>query len=279
MKKRTDKINSTRTIVDPIFNDFLYTILYNSSYAEKRGLPGKYLRAASDQALLKQFIISADDEDKKVILTHFGYRFFWGFIREDFKHRTFASLLEKYDEGKSTSFLKEILDNGFFVTSDKEVHRLLSLVSSAIHDKSFFIDMEFKRQGYHIKNWKKRLILQRDMLIRELEESALELSKVILRSNIIIDSMPTRFGISSAQAKILLLLYKDPNLYFSMDYLIEYFSINFTPMQVKRAVMGLAKSSHLDLMKVEGKRSYTISGAGTKLISEFFKTIFDEKKI
>lgn len=155
-----------KSVPDPIFNDFLYTVLFNMSASEKRGLHGKYLKAAMSEKSAKAFIQNATDEDKKYILSHAGYKFYWVLQKDNFKAEYLREILTKFESSNHVSALRDIAHQGIFVTAEKEFIRLLSLMSSAIHQSSFYFDLSMLRTGWHIKSWKKRFFNPRDMEAR-----------------------------------------------------------------------------------------------------------------
>lgn len=269
-----EKVN---TIPDPILSDFLYTVLFNASYAEKRGLEGKYLKAAMSDKAARRFVENSTDEEKKVMLSHFGYRFFWVLMKEDFDKQGLRDLLDKFNEDKKVSALKDIMDKGVFVQSDKEFVRLLSFVSRTTHHNAFYYDMEFKRQGYHIEKWRKRIFLERDRLARDTDDEAKKLASYFLRATTSMQGMKDRMGLSLLEMQILCYLYSEPHITFSEQTIVDYFINTSNKGHTSGSVKRLAKSGFLDYETDNGKRSYIINTEGVKVVTEYFKTIFDKK--
>lgn len=262
------------TVTDPILNDFLYTVLYNATYSEKRGLPKKYLKVATNQRSAKKFIENSTDEDKKVILSHLGYRFFWTFIKEDFDLNGLRGIVSDFEKDNKGAALKKIIESGLIVTSDKEFVRLLSFTARGTHHSSYFLDMEYKRQGFNIQKWKRRIFIDRDLAVRDLDESACVLAKTIL-DGIITSEWMKEIGFTQMEVKVLLCLYESPHISFSEEYLLQKLAPSTNKQLVTRSIKSLAKSGNIDFDKQsDDVTRYTINAAGTKIISEFFKKCF-----
>lgn len=263
-----------RSVPDPIFNDFLYTILYNSSYAQKRELHGRYLKAAMSEKSARLFIQNASDEDKKYILGKLGYKFFWCFCKEDFKQEYLSDILKKFQEDRKVSALKDILETGIFVTGDREFLRLMGLMSSAIHQPSFYFDLEMQRQGLNIKKWKKRYMTPIDLKMRDLDEGSTELARTLLSASVSMDYVKGTMGLSAAQMKILLYLYTQPHIFMSEKHLKQFFTGYVRGAELRTGVRNLFKEGFVTGEKKLMEWSYTISSKGTKTVSEYFKLVF-----
>ena len=261
---------------NPILNDLLYTILYCASYKEKRGLPEKMVKATMTETTAKRYIAQMTDEERKILLSHFGYRHFWGFIKSDFKKDDIGAIIEDFEKDNKASALKKMIDLGLYIMSDKEFIRLFSFTSRSIHQNSFFLDLEYKRQGFNLKKWKRRSFIERDMLVREIDESSVELSKLFMVSFAIMGTCKERFDVSYNDMIVLFFLYTKPQTAFSEQKLIELFLWFMTKAATRRSIQYLRKKKMIEVDKIDNETLYTISGSGTKVVAEFFKTIFDK---
>lgn len=262
------------SVPDPIFNDFLYTVMYNLSAAQKRTLHGKYLKAVMSEKSAKAFIMNATDEDKKIILAAAGFKFFWTFLKDDFKEEYLREILAKFNQDRKVSALKDIAHQGAFVTGDKEFTRLLGLMSSSVHNPSFYFDLSLLKTGFHVRKWKKRFMNPVDMEAREADEGAVLIARTLLSGMIVADYMKGVIGLTVCEVKLLLYLYVHSHLYISEKHLYEFFKGSVRNAEIRTGVRSLFKSGHIDADGKSIDRSYTINGAGTKKINEYFRVVF-----
>lgn len=260
----------TKVVNNPILNDFVYSLLYGASYEEKRGLKGKYLRAAMSGKAAKHFATNSSREEKEYVMAHFGVKFFYVIAKREGTMATLKELLTKFDTGKKVSALKDIADAGIFVTSDKELSRLLGHMSQSIHHHSFFLNMEFIRQGYHIQKWKKHNLNGLDATSREIDESSKVLAKTLLNACLAMDFAAGGTGITPTQMKLLLHLYAISHTFIKDDELYGYFVGAFNKTKYRYAMKALVKEGLVVQHGPASKREVTISGTGIKRVNEFF---------
>lgn len=267
MKKRN------KSLQNPILNDFVYTVLYNSSYEQKRGLEGKFLKAAMNEKSAKAFASHSSTDEKNLILSHFGFEYFTVIAKRGLSLEKMKDILTKFESNKKVSALKDLAEEGLIVTSDKEFLRLLGFTSQTIHHPTFFHNLEFLRQGYHIKKWAKRNLNQDDLSIRETDEMASFLANKFLVVHEKIEHSQALFGLSSNQLKILLYLYTKPHTYIPETELWDYFDSSMNTREFKTNLRALHRAYLIQPSVSERKKQYTISGAGTKKVNLFFDNV------
>lgn len=260
---------------DPIFNDYLYTILYNAPISQKRNLKGKYQKAAMSEKAAKTFIQTASLEDKIYMLCELGHSFFFTLMKDDFKVEYLKDILTDFEKDNKTQGLKSVLEKGVFVSSDVTFNRLLGYVSRAIHHHSFYLDMEMQRQGWNVKKWSKRAFTQRDLDFREMDEGATELARSFLSAAITMDYCKGSVGVTHQEMKILLYLYTQSHTFISEKHLTDYFHGYIRGAEIRLGIRNLWKSNNIEQDKGIEKR-YTITGSGTRCVSNFFKTVFSK---
>lgn len=114
--------------------------------------------------------------------------------------------------------------------------------------------------------------------MREADESANELAKLLLNSSIALDYQKSLSGINSEQMKILLYLYPESHRKISDSYLNEYFSGYMRKTSLRVGIKTLLKSGLIESDSGKQEKSYTITGLGIRKVSEFFKTVFSRVK-
>lgn len=256
-----------KLINNPALNDFVYTVLFHASLEEKRGLKGKYLKAAMDGKAAKVFATTSTLEEKEHLLAHFGVESFFVFAKRGMNLLKFKDILEKFDKRKRVSAIADIAQEGVFVTSDKEFLRLLGIMSQAIHHPSYVLNLEMDRQGYHIKKWAKKYTNKEDVHTRELEANAKLLAQTCLSANLMMDFTPGNTGISAPQMKILLFLYTLSHIYVSEERILSALAGSVGKIQYAAAMRPLVAGQFV-LRHAKGKE-YTIAGPGIRQVNEY----------
>jgi hypothetical protein len=266
----------TRVVNNPILNDFVYTLLYGASYEEKRGLKGKYLRAAMNGKAAKHFATNSSREEKEYVLAHFGVEFFYVVVKRDVTMARMKEIFALYESGKKAKALREMAEAGIFISSDKEFTRLLGHMSQSIHNHSFFLNLEFIRQGYHIQKWKKHNLNGLDATSREIDETSKVLAKTMLKASIAMDFVQGSTGVTPTQMKILLLLYSISHAYIKDDDLYGHFVGAFNKTKYRWAMKALVKEGLILPQGPLSKREVTITGAGIKHVNNFFNSVINQ---
>lgn len=256
-------------INNPILNDFIYTLLYESSIEEKRGLKAKYLKIALNGRLAKKFATTSTREEKEYILSHFGMEYFYIIAKRGMPLLKFREILNKFESKKKVAALKDISEEGVFVTSDKEFLRLLGLMSQSIGHHTYFLNLELNRQGYHIQKWKKNTVNKEDMLTREIDANAKMLVKTCLSTTLMMDYWPGITGISSVQMKVLLYLYTVSHTYVADEKLYGIFAGAITKNKYRVAAKQLFENQYIQKHVASNVREFTITGMGIKQVNEF----------
>lgn len=260
------------TVIDPILNDFVYTALYNAPFDQKRGLKGRYLKAAMSERAAKSFCDKASWEDKMHILSHLGLSGFFVISKNSVGFQKLKEILRKFESGKTHSALEDIVAEGLFVTGDKEFLRLLGFMSQSIHHNTFRLNLELIRQGYNINRWKKTRISDRDDKIREVDESCISLAKSLLGAIVYSKYFKGLSGVSENEIQILLYLYQKPHTHIDHNILFDYFNGRMSKTEFTYAMKSLLNCGNIQRNSVKANQ-YTISGPGTKQVNNFINII------
>lgn len=264
-----------KILINPVLNDFIYTLLFESPYELKRGLKGKFLKAAVNSKSAKIFSTTSTREEKEYIMSHMGIEYFYVIAKKGMSLQNFKGILEKFESSKKVSALQDISRQGVFVTSDKEFLRLLGLMSQSIHHPAFFLNLELNRQGYSIKKWPKKNLNQQDLLVRELDENAKVISKTILNSCVSMDYCRGLTGVSDTEMKILLYLYNKSHTYIPNEQLLSFFAGNMSKTKyrgaVKRLLAGQLIQKHGAIKELE----LTITGPGVRQVNNFINNVIN----
>jgi hypothetical protein len=257
---------------DPILNDFVYSLLFEASYEEKRGLKGKYMRASMSGEAAKRFATNSTREEKEYIMAHFGVEFFYVVAKRGVQLTQLKRILTKFESDKKVASLKDIAETGLFVTSDKEFLRLLGLTAQSIHHPSFFLNMEMLRQGYNIQKWKKLNLNKTDLQTREADEMGKLLARTFLNGSIALEYAPGSTRVTPNEMRILLYLYTLAHTYVNDSDLSHYFVGYMTKNVYRYAMKALWKDGLIQQHGMASKREFTITGAGVKHVNNFFES-------
>jgi hypothetical protein len=258
--------------IDPILNDFVYSLLYGASYEEKRGLKGKYLRAAMSGDTAKRFCTSSSREEKEYLLSHFGVQFFYVIAKKGVTVKRMEEIFANFKIGKKAAAMKEMAEAGIYVSSDKELAQMLGVMAQSIHHHSFFLNLEFLRQGYHIQKWKRHATNGKDMQVREAQESAKVLATTMLNACVTIDYVDGLIGITPTAMKILLYLYSLSHTYIEDNVLYSRFAGAFNKTKYRYAIKALIKGDMIIQQGPKIRREITITAAGIKHVNNFMES-------
>lgn len=261
---------STTIIRNPILNDFVYTVLYNASYEQKRGLMGKYMKASMNQKAARTFVAHSTRDEKEYVLSHLGFEFFYVVAKRGMTMSSMRDVLSKFDNKKQISAIKDIADAGLFVMSDRDFLRLLGFMAKTIHHPSYFLNLEIKRQGYNIQNWSKRANIQEDFQVRETDECSRIYAKTICNSALAMDFVPGIYGITKTSMKVLLYLYSYGGTQISYDSIFGHFAGAIVKTEFGYSLKELLGGELI--MRIED-RVYTISGAGIKVVDRYMSHV------
>lgn len=256
----------------PILNDFIYTILYEATYEQKRGLKGKYLQAAVDCRSAKLFASMSTREEKEYILSYFGFQYFYVVAPKDVK---FAELKEKLKQFKSehkVRALKNVAEEGFYVHGDEQFMYLLRLMAKSMHHPSFFLNLELIRQGFHIKKWTKRNFNKKDMDVRETMENDSLLIRTLLSGNLSVKYVPGLTGLTEVEMNILMYFYVYKHTFITEETLKGYFLGVFTKREFQEAVVALVKTDYIR-RKAHNVMEYTITSPGIQAVADYRDTV------
>lgn len=253
----------------PIFNDFIYTILYNATAEDKQGLSGRYLTALKDSKQAARFIETATREEKEYLLAHFGFQFLYVICPEKIAATKLKDFIkEQQEKGYSVADLRK---EGFYVHTDREVIHLLGLAAKAIHNPNYYLNLEINRQGYHVKKWSRQSLVKEDQATKEVMDNDNVLMRTLLSSSITMNYQPGVTGISETELQILLYLYINRQKYISIEdlnnlfagYKGRYKESNFTS-----SIRSLVSEQLVQRNSVE-KNQITITGIGIKKCIEY----------
>lgn len=257
------KAKHTNNLNIQFLNDFVYTILFNASAEDKKGLSGKYLAACENIKDAKKFIETATREEKEHLLSQFGYQFFYVIA----PYRLSNTQLKDFftSEGYKITDLKK---DGFYVHSDKELMHHVGLTAKYVHSGSYALNLELMRQSYHIKNWAKKTPISNES--KNVAEDDTVLMRTLLSATITMNYQQGITGLSDIQVQILLYLYINRNKqrsYSDVDNLFSGYKGRYTPSGFKSAINSLILNQFVQKSAVD--KTLSITSLGIKKCIEY----------
>lgn len=261
---------------NPALNEFIYSIFYNITAEQKKKLSKPFLFVAKSEMKAKNFAEFSTLDEKVRLLSELGYENAIVFFQDKFKtNNALKVILEKYNKDKVVSAAKDIVDLGIFVSSDKQVKYLLMLMADTISHKSYFLNSELSRVGYHIKNWKPQrdnpAKLQLDEAIGGLDLTVL----TILNSCNLLSQVDSISGVSQYQMKILLYLYRYKHTFISKQRIWDFFAGDFTKGKCTTALKGLYENK-LVRKPANLAREYTLTSEGIEAVNAFVNRVLKQ---
>lgn len=257
------KVDKKSSLNISLLNDFIYTVLFNASPEDKKGLHGKYLAACENEKTAKKFLETATREEKEYLMSQFGYQFYYLISPYKPSNTTLKDLIET-DGYKITVFKK----GGLYVHSDKDMMHLMGLTCKSIHTPSYSMNLELMRQSYHVKKW------SRTVPVKDQSSEAAEADSVLMRTllsaTITMNYQAGITGLSDMQMNIIIYLYLNRNKERSISDLNDLFSGykgRYTPAGFKTAINSLVLNQYIQKSAVN--KNLTITSLGIKKCQEY----------
>jgi hypothetical protein len=258
-------IQRTGNIVTiPILNDLIFTLLYNSTSEQRRGLQNYYLKQIESQAKLRNFCTTSSREEKEEILSHFGFRFFYVVMHKD------ITGLEKFYEQIKQSGPHDGIRSAIYIHGNEQFSYYLNLYAKSVHHPNYFLNFQILRTGYHIHNWGRNNVNTENMEVREMIESETLVMRTLLSANVMMHMFSGATGLTMPHIHILMYLYIKRHIYVPRAALVSFFK-GFGPYNKARYVLVCMQELWTEKYVERGldKKSYTITARGVKKISEF----------
>lgn len=253
--------------MDTALNEFVYTVLFKSNYEQKRKLKGGFLKAAMTEKAARAFAENSSKEDKEILLATLGYEFCY-IINPAGSFKLVQDLLSIIPTAKKSQISAAITELGLFITTDKQLLRMLGLMAQTTHTPSYYMDLEMLRQGYHIKNWKKRYGGEKENTYRDLDEKSRSICLFLSNATSSIESAKSLFGATASQVKILLYLYASTTDVPDQD-LKDNFSGRLTGKEFGDSIRGLMHEGRIERLS----NIVSITGSGIKIINDYLHSV------
>lgn len=261
---------------NPSLNEFIYTIFYSLTADQKKKLSKPFLFVANSERRAKNFSEFSTLDEKVRLLSELGFENAIVFFQDKINSiNGLKVILEKYEKNKVASAAKDIADIKVFVSSDKQVKHLLTMMADTISHKSYFLNLEYNRVGYHIKGWKSKRDTPDSIQLNETIENLDLVVNTILNSCNALSFVDSIAGVNQYQMKVLLYLYPYRHTFVIKQKIWDFFAGDFTKGKCTSALKGLfgngfiRKPANLSL-------EYTISASGIEAVNSFINRILKQ---
>jgi hypothetical protein len=258
---------SKRNTVDSVFNEFVYTAIFKSSYDEKRLVSKRFHKKIMTERGAKSFAEKSSKEEKEELLAQLGYDYFYVMTKRGKTLRHIKQYLPILISKKTAG--EVVAEEGFYITSDKQIIRTLGLLARLTHSSSYYLDMEMVRQGYHIHKWNKRFGGSQELHYREVDETASLLCKNMMNAILNAEKSKELFGTTKNAVFILLYLYTAKGLEISEEKMKREIVGSISKVQYANAFREVLDGGLID--RIQGTLSITSSGI--KIVNDFFHSV------
>lgn len=262
---------------NPALNEFIWTLLYNITPEQKKKLSSPFLRILKSSIKSKFFSEFSTLDEKVRLLSELGYENAIVFFEDKAKSvNALKVILQKYEDEKNVSASKDITQLRCFVSSDKQVKWLLSLMADSIHHKSYFLNLEYSRVSHHLKSWKPFRKSPSTAELSETIDSADLLAKTLLNAISIAEFSEGFMGVRPLDLKILLLLYGFRHTYVEKERIWDYFAGTTNKQRsttsLKRLFANQLVSKHIDTKVLK----YGITSTGIETVGNYMQRVLKQ---
>lgn len=262
----------------PYLAEYVYDLLWNITPEVKKKLSRKYWHLTTSSTRARNFADFSTLEEKMLLFSELDIEYAIIFSQEKIKNtNSLKKVLAMYESDRQAGAAQEISGLKVFVTSDKELSFLLSLMAQTIHHKSYFLNQQLNKTAYHIQNWSKSRITTEGQELREAVEGASIIDRTILNCAINLDLTQGIFGVTPLDMKVLLYLNQYRHTYIEKEIVVEYFA-GYNKKKISTSLKRLKLKdflrTHTDLTNLR----YTLTNIGIKTVGDFRNLILKQNQ-
>lgn len=259
---------------NPALNEWVWNILYNITPEQKQKLSAPFLRILKSSVKAKSFAEFSTIDEKIRLFSELGYDNALVFFEDKAKSvNSLKVVLEKFEKDRQAAASKEISHMKVFVSSDKQIRWLLSIMADTIHHKSYFLNLELNRVGHHLKSWKSQRVAPSTKVLSDTLENVDIIVNVLLNALFIEDYVQGFLGIKALDLKILLYFYPLRHTYIEKPKVWDYFAGSMSKQLITASMKRLFASGfltkHIDL----SLGRYSISAKGIDTVNQYMQRV------
>lgn len=262
---------------NPALNEWVWNILYNITPEQKSKLSAPFLRILKSSVRSKSFAEFSTLDEKVRLFSELGYDNAIVFFEDKAKSvNGLKVVLEKFEKDRQAAAAKDISHLKVFVSSDKQIKWLLSIMADTIHHKSYFLNLELNRIGHHLKSWKSQRVAPSTKELSESLDNVDLLVSTLLNALFIEDYVDGFLGLRPLDLKILLYLYSLRHTYIEKQKIWDYFAGATSKQRITSSMKRLYADNyvvkHVDLSL--GK--YCIASKGIESVNSYMQRVLKQ---
>lgn len=264
-------------IRNPFLNSVMYDVCYNLPDEVKKSLSIYYRRILFSERRTKFFCENSSIDTKLKFFHAIGLSNALTIFPDKTKSGVaLKEILKKYDQQKLAAAQKGHAMLGVYVTTDKETAFLLGLMGQNINSKSFLLNLDYNKVGYHIKEWDKKLNNPAHKELLDTAENAVIVTNTIFNGLLNMNAAITLFGINSVDLQIILYFFTKRETYVSRETVWDkfegYIVKRKTTMSLKRLMTNDYIKKHFDWKHLR----YTITSKGIDLVNQYVQRVLKQ---
>lgn len=264
-------------IRNPFLNAVMYDLCYSMPEEVKKGLSIYYRRILFSERKTKGFCENSSIDTKLKFFHAIGLSNALTIFPDKSKSgAALKEILQKYEQQRLAAAQKEHAALGVYVTTDKETSFLLGLMGQNINSKSFLLNLEFNKAGYHIKEWDRKLNSAPHKELLDTAENAMVVATTLFNSFLSVDAAVTLYGINNVDLQVVLFFFTKKDIYVSKEAVWDkfegYVQKKKTTMSIKRLLDNNFIKKHFDWKHTK----YTITSKGIDLIHSYMQRVLKQ---
>jgi len=258
-------------VVNPFVSEFLYDAIVNSTVEQRRFLNGKYLKVGRSKRKARAFSVNSTLEEKALMLTKLGISFAWVFNIEKSKLK---QLQEDAGEYTNVQLADKMLQEKYFVITDKQLMLFCNLMASNSHSETWLLNRDFVQASYRIKEWRQNygnvpLADSKDSIV-----AARDMAKIMMNTIMFSKYAEGILDISEPEIAILLYLLSKEREYIPDTELRVTFNGIYRNFKLVRCINTLLKGQLIEKGLGAMLRQYRLTSWGIDTAMKFQKRVF-----
>lgn len=262
--------------INPYLSEYVYDLLWNFPLEDRKKISRKYWHLLTSATRARGFADYSTLEEKMGLFSELGIEYAIIFTQEKLKNTiALKRAMKLYESDRIAGAVKEISKLKVFVSADREIAFLLSLISQTIHHKSYFINHQLNKVHYSFKNWDKNKVTSGGQDIKEAIDGCEVIDKTLLNCCINIDFVSGIAGVIPFDMKILLYLNMYRHLYIEKEKISHHFSV-YNKKKINTSLKRLLLNDFIKKNIKTNSTEYTLAVKGINAVSDFRNSILKQ---
>ena len=255
--------------VNPYLSEYIYDLLWNVTDEERKKISRKYWFILKSATRSRNFADFSTLEEKMRLCSELGIEYALVFTKDKIANtESLKKVMSMYAEDKKAGAIKELSQLKVFVSTDRDLSFLLSLMSASIHQKTYYLNQQLNKLGYSLKNWDKNLVTPEGKELRETIDSTELIDKTLFNCALTIDFVKNVLDIDPFDMKVILYLNTLRRTYIQREHVIGFFK-DFNPKKIGTSLKRLLVNGYISKYPEVKTFKYTITEKGIKTVSDF----------